>query len=96
MRIAQDPEMARILQVGLVNRSSLDESDRVRFNMMLAAIFDHLQFASERRGEGLLDWDALERFIRGYVGQPGTRDWWKSGRGSIISGSAQRPIRQHL
>jgi hypothetical protein len=61
----------------------LDENDRVRFNIMLAAIFDHLQFAFERREEGLLDWDALERFIRGIVGQPGAQDWWTSGRGTL-------------
>jgi len=83
MRIVQDPDLARVFRTGLVDASSLDENDRVRFNITLAAIFDHLQFAFERRGEGLLDWDALEGFIRGYVGQPGTQDWWKSGRETL-------------
>jgi hypothetical protein len=80
MTIAQDPEMARILRVGLADRSSLDENDYMRFNVMLAAIFEHLQFAFERREEGLVDWDAQERFTRTYMAQPGARDWWNSGR----------------
>ena len=80
MTIAQDPEMARILRVGLADRSSLDENDFMRFNIMLAAIFEHLQFAFERREEGLVDWDAQERFTCTYMAQPGARDWWNSGR----------------
>jgi hypothetical protein len=95
LTVAKDPEMTRILREGVQDASSLDENDRVRFSMTLAAIFDHGQFAFERREEGLLDWDAQERFIRTYLAQPGTQEWWKSGR-AIFNDSFVKYVEEQL
>lgn len=80
LMLVQDAEATRILSAGLGGVSSLDQDERGRFNLLLAVIFDHLQFAFQRREEGLVEWDAQEAVIRSYVFQPGVQEWWNTGK----------------
>jgi hypothetical protein len=93
--LVHDAEAARILRTGLGDVTSLNDDERARFNLLLAAIIEHIQFAFERREEGLVEWDAQRAFMLSYFSQPGVQEWWKSGR-QIFNAAFVRYVEEEL
>ena len=79
--VAQDAELAQIWVSGCVNRTSLDEAERERFDSLLRAhfhVFDSL-FYSANNGTGersLLQ--AEEKGFAHLMNLQGVTDWWKA------------------
>ena len=80
---AQDPELARAIRSGLVDRSSLSEADRARFDPLMLCQFagnlQHYEFAREGLDFPLAT-ERHERGMRHQMQQPGIQDWWREWR----------------
>jgi hypothetical protein len=77
--IAGDPELARIYWDGLVDRSSLPEADRRRFDPLLHIFFagwnQEYQFA-EDGVVGPAVWENRRNGMLRLLQQPGMTQWW--------------------
>jgi len=78
--LAEDPEVARIWWTGHADRNSLSESDRQRFDPLIAMTFGAFDqeydfFQDEVMSERV--WNRRRRSMIYELQQRGIRQWWK-------------------
>ncbi len=81
--MVQDPEVARIYWDGIVDRDSLSDADRRRFDPLMAIMFqgNDQQYRFDRQGIASPGaWEQVERGMRWQFQQPGIRQWWRAWR----------------
>jgi hypothetical protein len=72
--MAQDSEFARIFWDGMLDRSSLAEADRRRFDPLAAMLFNQWNQEHQFFGDGIIGpavWEHRTRAIRRLLRQPG-------------------------
>jgi hypothetical protein len=83
--VAQDEDVARLYWDGLRDRATLSESDRRRFDMLLAIFASSIQQQLSLARDGLMDtdiWDSQVRSYRWVLGHSGALQWWDEYRGN--------------
>jgi hypothetical protein len=73
----------------------LTTTERARFNLMCAAVFDNLAQAYEAAVAGLVGDYAFDPHLRSYLSQEAVREWWKDGR-NLLPPEFVKYIEQHV
>ncbi|MBW2424470.1 MAG: hypothetical protein JRG86_09485 [Deltaproteobacteria bacterium] len=77
--IVQDPEVARIYEAGLADRSSLSEVDRRRFDTLVSMWVGGWNQEFQFSIDGVISpsvWESRTRTMRWYLHQPGMKQFW--------------------
>ena len=78
--LIQNPEVAELYRKGLLDPDALDPIEKLRFRMLLDALFSTWLFVF-RTGH---DWgESGERYIRGMLAQPGGARYWANQKSSL-------------
>ena len=88
-RVADSPDLARILRVGMKNWDDLDEDERMRFSMLLFRVFFNFQHLFSLHREGTLDpeyWASQWEVMLWYIRQPGVVRWWSVSKSRLRPG----------
>ena len=83
--IVDSRDVAELFQNGLVDPSTLDRSDRIRFGFLLAPFITHFQLEFLEHQEGLRDPVFFNRNLSSrlrFLRTPGGRDFWEQQRKS--------------
>jgi hypothetical protein len=78
--IIENPELGDLLVKAIADFDSLSPAERVRANMIIANVIEHLQRIFLLRHEGLVHWESQEAVLRGYLALKPYRQWWNLGR----------------
>jgi hypothetical protein len=81
--MVQDPELARLYDAGLTDRSSLSDVDRRRFDSMIGMWVGGWNQEFEFSLDGVIApsvWDTRLRTMRMHLRQPGMKRWWSEYR----------------
>ena len=76
---AENPDASRIYWDGLSDPTALSESDRHRFDPMIATYINGVRLEHEFAQDGILSptiWTSRVRTTRWLLQQPGARQWW--------------------
>jgi hypothetical protein len=77
--IVQDPEVAKMYMDGTSDRSSLAEVDQFRFDALMMMQINGLQQEYQFAVDGVVGpalWEMRKRVMRGFLQQPGVKEWW--------------------
>lgn len=96
LAFVSDPELLRIMGQGRANPDALESSERSRFFVMCTLLFEQLEFAYERRREGLADWSSFEHYLKDYTSSPGVQVWWAKHGSGIFSEAFADEVRRQL
>ena len=91
-----DPELLRIMGQGRTDPSALQPAERSRFFVMCTLLFEQLEFAFERRREGLADWSSFEHYLRDYTRSPGVQLWWDKHGSEIFANAFGDEVRRQI
>ena len=88
--ISSDTELASIMRKGLMDRSSLDEEEEIRFNTWLISSFKQFDFAYHQFVSGELDkqfWETMDYELPIWVASlPGIAEWWDQDKQRLTPG----------
>jgi hypothetical protein len=77
--IAENSDLAEIIQRGSSGRDALSADEEFRFNAFWIAIYKQNDYSYHQYMAGQIDlvsWETLEREIPWVLGLPGTSEWW--------------------
>jgi len=83
LRIAgiQSPDVAVILAKSIEDNAALMTDERIRFNLLCAAIFENFDQFYQAAAAGLVDSPPGDgHLMRSYLSQEAVRQWWCEGR----------------
>ena len=82
LRVAgiQSPDIAAILAKSIEDSSSLTTSERIRFNLLCAGVFENFDQVYQASVLGLIDNFGSDRLLRSYLSQEAVRQWWSDAR----------------
>jgi hypothetical protein len=82
LRIAgiQSPDIAVILAKSVEDSSSLTTTERIRFNLLCAGVFENFDQSYQAAVMGLIDHFGNEHLLRSYLSQEAVRQWWSDAR----------------
>jgi len=83
MAVAGDKELTRVLRLGLIDPSQLDEDDLLRFHILLVEEFRIAQSAFFLKEDGLADpefWEHERFMIATYKKTPAFDEWWRDSK----------------
>ena len=82
LRIAgiQNPEIVAIMAKSIEDSASLTTAERIRFNLLCAAVFESFDQSYQAQAAGLADGYGNENLLRSYLSQEAVRQWWSEGR----------------
>jgi hypothetical protein len=75
--------------------ADLTTTERARFNLMCAAVFDNLAQSYEAAVAGLIGDYAFDPYLRSYLSQEAVRQWWTEGR-KLLPPQFVEHIEQHV
>ena len=81
--IAQNPEVARIGRIGMLDPGKLNEDERVRFERLMSIVITNLENLFFQHRDGLLEaerWEAYEAILRDFVSFPIFPSYWQQAR----------------
>ena len=79
MRVAENSDLARVVNIGNRNPSELSEVEIVQFDSVTAAVFMIMEGAYKQYRLGFLPkegWEPYEKLIKGFLTNPISRTWW--------------------
>ena len=77
--VSSDSEIAKLVRRGFIDPGSLDDDDTMRFDCIIAALFQNFEAAFAQWRRGVLtddDWVKWEVLIKQYMAQPGVQEYW--------------------
>jgi len=81
--ISQNAEAAEIYERGIVGHEGLSETEKTRFNALMAELFSVAQLAYQLEKRGLIDAELYAGFVASFnpmLEAPGVRQWWRTGK----------------
>jgi hypothetical protein len=90
--VAQNPDLSRILRVGMQDLSQLNEDERQRFHLIMYYLFSAGENFYYQHRQGQLDAEQWERWcgtLRYYFTQPGIRTWFETNPIPFAAGFAE-------
>jgi hypothetical protein len=82
--IIQDAGLADLTARSIEDDDSLSPAERIRVNLGVANLMEHLQQQFMLRDQGLVRWEVQEWALRSYMAQPAFLRWWDSGRNLLL------------
>ena len=77
----QNPDVATILAKSSDDNAALTAEERIRFNLLCAAVFETFDQSYQAKSAGLFDLQpGNEHLLRSYLSQEAVRQWWSDGR----------------
>jgi len=89
--VAQNPDLSRILRIGMQDLSLLNEDERQRFHLIMYYLFSAGENFYYQNLQGQLDaeqWERWQGTLRYYFTQPGIRTWFETNPVPFTSGFA--------
>jgi len=97
--IAENSDLAEILQRGIPGRDVLSADEELRFNTFWVAIYKQNDYSYHQYMADQIDlvsWETLEREIPFVLGQPGTSEWWNQDKHARFSQEFVKHVDQIL
>jgi len=83
MRLAENPDLARLYRVGQLNPQELTDVEKIQFEYMVASVFLFMEGAYKQYRRGFLPqdgWTPYEDLIESFLERELIREWWFSRR----------------
>ena len=77
--VSSDSEITKLVRRGFIDPNSLDDDDTMRFDCIIAALFQNFEAAFAQWRRGVLtddDWVKWVVLIKQYMAQPGVQEYW--------------------
>ena len=89
--VAQNPDLSRILRIGMQDLALLNEDERQRFHLIMYYLFSAGENFYYQNRQGQLDveqWERWQGTLRYYFTQPGIRAWFETNPVPFTAGFA--------